>query len=316
MRPSVKSFMPRCFIRGQVAPPGKGIGRRTGAESEIKRVVRVLDHATRHAVAFPVRTSGARPGGLELRTPFRGRPPCVKSTMVVVGRERRLIDPRVVLGLDELMGVQQSIRGPIRVGNLGKAQIPTPIIQDRVGGQQRPQLKVVWGRAIGYLLLGAEPGSVVRPLLRRAPAGRADKCLDGRGIGISCIGIGILLDPGQDDTIDAPAAADAGTGKIPVGVVETVVSQAELFEVVRATGTVGCFAHLLHGREQQRDQHSNDRDHDQELDQSERRSMVIRGFLHRNRSISPGGEKQGEVTGVNHACDLMRNNRYTAQFVF
>jgi hypothetical protein len=39
-------------------------------------------------------------------------------------------------------------------------------------------------------------------------------------------------------------------------------SQAQLLQVVRATHAVGCFAHLLDRRQEQTDEHGDDRDYD------------------------------------------------------
>jgi hypothetical protein len=44
---------------------------------------------------------------------------------------------------------------------------------------------------------------------------------------------------------------------------------AELFHVVDATAPPGGLARGLHGRQQQRNQDADDRDHDQQLDESE-----------------------------------------------
>jgi hypothetical protein len=52
-------------------------------------------------------------------------------------------------------------------------------------------------------------------------------------------------------------------------VVEVVRGQGALLEVVGALNTVGRRAHLLHGRQQQADEHGDDGDHHQQLDQRE-----------------------------------------------
>jgi hypothetical protein len=48
-----------------------------------------------------------------------------------------------------------------------------------------------------------------------------------------------------------------------------VQGQAELLEVVLALGAGGGLAHLLHGGQEQADQHREDGDHHQQLDQRE-----------------------------------------------
>jgi hypothetical protein len=48
--------------------------------------------------------------------------------------------------------------------------------------------------------------------------------------------------------------------------------EADLLEVVLALGAVGRLADLLDGRQQQAHQHRNDRDHDEQLDERERRA--------------------------------------------
>jgi hypothetical protein len=45
--------------------------------------------------------------------------------------------------------------------------------------------------------------------------------------------------------------------------------EAELPHVARARGSTGGFAGTLHGRQEQSDEHCDDRDHDQQLDERE-----------------------------------------------
>jgi len=54
-----------------------------------------------------------------------------------------------------------------------------------------------------------------------------------------------------------------GRRELLEAVVVRVRRQAELLEVVLALGAVGGLAHLLHGGQQQADQHRDDGDHDQ-----------------------------------------------------
>jgi hypothetical protein len=54
-----------------------------------------------------------------------------------------------------------------------------------------------------------------------------------------------------------------------IRVVVTVSRQGELLEIVLALGSAGGLAHLLHGRQQQTDEHRNNGNHDQQLDQGE-----------------------------------------------
>ena len=57
-----------------------------------------------------------------------------------------------------------------------------------------------------------------------------------------------------------------------LGVVVAVHGQGQLLQVVRALGAVGRFANLLHGGQQQPDQHRDDGNHHEQLDQREGRS--------------------------------------------
>jgi hypothetical protein len=45
--------------------------------------------------------------------------------------------------------------------------------------------------------------------------------------------------------------------------------QAKLFQIVDALGPVGRLTRSLYGRQEQPDEHADDRDHDQQLDQCE-----------------------------------------------
>src|SRR5205085_12350398 len=58
-----------------------------------------------------------------------------------------------------------------------------------------------------------------------------------------------------------------------VGVVEAVQRQADLLQIVLAAGALRRLADLLHGRQQQSDQHRNDGDDDEQLDQRERAAV-------------------------------------------
>src|SRR5262249_4338543 len=60
---------------------------------------------------------------------------------------------------------------------------------------------------------------------------------------------------------------EVGRRQMPVGVVIGVDGQQQLLLVVRTTGDVGNFPHLLHGGQEQADQHRDDRYHHQQLDQ-------------------------------------------------
>jgi len=53
--------------------------------------------------------------------------------------------------------------------------------------------------------------------------------------------------------------------------------EAELPHVARAGGSTGGFAGTLHGRQEQSNEHRDDRDHDQELD--ERKPTAENGLL-------------------------------------
>ena len=55
-----------------------------------------------------------------------------------------------------------------------------------------------------------------------------------------------------------------------MGVVIVVHRQADLLQVVGALHPAGRLARRLHGRQQQGDQHADDRDHDEQFDQGER----------------------------------------------
>jgi hypothetical protein len=56
-------------------------------------------------------------------------------------------------------------------------------------------------------------------------------------------------------------------GQIAEGALEVVDREADLLHVVLALRPPGGFARLLDGRQEQRDQDRNDRDHDQQLDE-------------------------------------------------
>jgi hypothetical protein len=59
----------------------------------------------------------------------------------------------------------------------------------------------------------------------------------------------------------------AVVGEIAVTVVEIVEADADLLEIIGRLSAIGGHAHLLHGGQQQRDKHGDDRDHDQQFDQ-------------------------------------------------
>ena len=74
-----------------------------------------------------------------------------------------------------------------------------------------------------------------------------------------------------------------------------VHGNAPLFEVIAARHPVGGLAHLLHGRQQQPDEHRDDGDDHEQLDQRERRMPANRSAVHdqspwiRARRTTPGG---------------------------
>jgi hypothetical protein len=87
----------------------------------------------------------------------------------------------------------------------------------------------------------------------------------------------LLLHEGQDQHEKrriARAARDADRRQRFAHVVIVLHGQADLLEVVGALGTPGRFAGGLHGRQEQRDQDADNRNHDQQLDQRKRRSTV------------------------------------------
>src|SRR5262249_52840336 len=67
--------------------------------------------------------------------------------------------------------------------------------------------------------------------------------------------------PGAGTGVRVPVFA--AVGEHAVGVVVSVKGEADLLEVVGALDAVGRLADLLHGRQQQRDQHADDGDHHQ-----------------------------------------------------
>jgi hypothetical protein len=64
--------------------------------------------------------------------------------------------------------------------------------------------------------------------------------------------------------------------------------QANLFEVVLARHSVGGFAHLLHGRQQQADEDPDDREDDQHLDQGKGSAMAPHGKPPSNKGMPAG----------------------------
>ena len=74
---------------------------------------------------------------------------------------------------------------------------------------------------------------------------------------------------GKTDAVDRSRLhriADIGGRKITLSVVELVNRDAKLMQIIDAMRPPCGLAGRLHGRQQQRDQHADDRDHDQQLD--------------------------------------------------
>ncbi len=73
---------------------------------------------------------------------------------------------------------------------------------------------------------------------------------------------GVLLDIGQDQ--DGPAhftiSPQSRWGELLIGVMVVVYRKAELLEVVAAAHATGGFTHLLHGRHEQANEHSDNGD--------------------------------------------------------
>jgi hypothetical protein len=78
-----------------------------------------------------------------------------------------------------------------------------------------------------------------------------------------------------------------------------VQADTELLQVIRAARTTGGFTGCLHGRQEQADEHADDRDHHQELDEREAPSLGQRGRSHGYTFVMPnraGNEKMNKST--------------------
>src|SRR5262245_51724482 len=119
MRTTVKALVSGALIGREVAAGGVARGR-ADRGPEIQVVVHVLKHAAGQAVALMVGADGGsqRWRRLELSAAFLSGPAGVHGAVVVVRRVGRLVDLVVILRLDELVGEQQRVRGPVRGGDL------------------------------------------------------------------------------------------------------------------------------------------------------------------------------------------------------
>ena len=109
--------------------------------------------------------------------------------------------------------------------------------------------------------------------------------------------------------VGAPRGQVLGEGRHRIATVGALVigqPQAELLEVVGALGTPRGLARRLHGREQQGDQHGDDRDHHQKLDQGEASSshpvisrLVQAGEWRARRRTLPRRKPTGGISGTN-----------------
>ena len=72
-----------------------------------------------------------------------------------------------------------------------------------------------------------------------------------------------------------------------------VQGQADLLEIIQATRPVGGFAHLLNRRQQETDKDSDDRDHHQQFDQREARSLRYSRSFH--RGLRPNALVENEI---------------------
>ena len=98
----------------------------------------------------------------------------------------------------------------------------------------------------------------------------------------------VLLDIGQKKDHPALARQRAGIGgrrphrcrEEAARVVEVMQGEADLLQVVFALDAIGGLAHLLHGRQQQADEHGNDGNHHQQFDQSKANTWATAERLH------------------------------------
>jgi hypothetical protein len=90
----------------------------------------------------------------------------------------------------------------------------------------------------------------------------------------------LLLEVGQGEGHPGPPAAPLDARRqAALGVVVVVHRQADLLQVVGALGAPGGLAGTLHGRQEQGDEHADDRDDHQQLDQGETASPRIRDHI-------------------------------------
>ena len=92
----------------------------------------------------------------------------------------------------------------------------------------------------------------------------------------------------------------AGRGRQPVeGVIAIVHGQANLLEVVFGRRAVGNLANLLHGGQQERDEHGDDGDDNQQLDQREASANRVHGAFSGDRR---GGDFAVAASLATRAC--------------
>src|SRR5262249_3466183 len=85
-------------------------------------------------------------------------------------------------------------------------------------------------------------------------------------------------------------------------VVVTVTAYAQLLEVAGAVRPVGRFAHFLHGRQQQSDQHREDGNDDQQFNERERRPATDRTTPHGRTPWV--GQGEGASPTIAEGCRL------------
>ena len=88
-------------------------------------------------------------------------------------------------------------------------------------------------------------------------------------------------------------AVEGALRQVAVGALEVEDAQADLLEVVDALGAAGGLAGRLHRRQQQADQHGDDRDHHQQLDQGEARTTMPGPGVKTHGMIAPWDHSRG-----------------------
>ena len=150
-----------------------------------------------------------------------------------------------------------------------------------------------------------------------AGAGLGDVAGDARG-GSGPLGIDRILlqgERGEDivlfdlrENVGGPSGSDADLRahrEAAVGAFEAVQRETDLLEIVLAGAAGGGFAHLLHGRQEQADEHRDNRDHDEQFNERKRGSRrgepcctILQGYLTIAKFFSQPPRGTSTLSGV------------------